>query len=353
MIPNPAPTVYVGVDTHKDTHTAYLLDERGRYQDTRTTPATESGHAQLNSWAHSYGRPRYALECASTYGQGLTSHLLHAGEDVVLVSRPNKKLRHRKGKTDTVDAEACARALLTGTGLVPVKHAQGVTEQLRLLQTVWSSAVKAGAEGLTQLKSLLVTVPAALREELTPLTRGALLDRCAHLRTSADPITDAAKTALRSLARRVLDLQHEAANLEKQMAVLVKDTAPELLALQGIGVQGATTFLRTAGDNPQRLTTSSGFALLCGVAPLEASSGRTVRHRLNRSGDRDANAALHRIVLTRLKHDPTTQEYLERRLGQGKSKREVIRCLKRYVAREVYQVLVAITNRSDLPSPLS
>lgn len=350
MIPTQPPIVYVGVDTHKDTHTAHLLDQHGRNQGTLTTPTTETGHQDLNTWAHSHGRPLWGLECTSTYGQGLTNHLLHAGEEVVLVARPNKKLRHRRGKTDHVDAEACARALLTGTGLVPVKHTQGVTEQLRLLQTVRNSAVKASAEGLTQLKSLLVTVPPSLREELTPLTRQALLNRCAHLRDSADPLTRAAKTALRSLARRVLDLQGEAADLEKQMEVLVKEAAPELLALQGVGVQGATTFLRAAGDNPERLTTSAGFALLCGVAPLEASSGKTVRHRLNRSGDRDANAALHRMVLTRLKHDPTTRDYMARRVTQGKSKREVIRCLKRYVAREVYQVLTQVLQRPSQPS---
>ena len=175
----------------------------------------------------------------------------------------------------------------------------------------------------------------------------------ARFRLGDDPrdVPTATKFALRSVARRYQTLSAEIAELDAQLDRLVGQVAPELVSLAGIGTDNAATLLIVAGDNPQRLRSEASFASLCGVAPIEASSGKVVRHRLNRGGNRDANRALYMICLARMRRERRTKEYVARRTTEGKSKREIIRCLKRYVAREVYRMLICCGARSSTIGP--
>jgi transposase len=212
-------------------------------------------------------------------------------------------------------------------------------ESLRVLRVARCSARKAKAQALNQMRSLVSTAPDDIRSELRRTT-GKQLARCSKFRSTGrtDP-TSVTKVALRSLARRINDLADEIAELDTLIEPIVNDTAPDLVELTGVGPEIASALLVAAGDNPERLRNEATFAHLCGVAPIDASSGKQERHRLNRGGDRQANSALWRIVLTRLVYDPRTRDYLDRRTKEGLSKKEAIRCLKRYVAREVFNQL--------------
>ena len=256
------------------------------------------------------------------------------------VNRPDRSTRYRKGKSDPTDAEMAARAVLAGVADANPKSGEGAVEMIRMLKSARDSAVKARTQALNQMKALVVTAPAQLREHLTGLTAAALVTRCKSFRTGRleDP-TSAAKYALRSLARRYSQLGNEMRELEDEIHRLTRTTAPALVDSFGVGPDTATTLLIAAGSNPDRLHSEAAFASLCGVNPIPASSGKTNRHRLNRGGHRHANAALHRIVVVRLRYDQRTQAYMRRRTTEGMSKAEVIRCLKRYVAREVFSAL--------------
>jgi transposase len=257
------------------------------------------------------------------------------------LSRPDRALRRRRGKSDTIDAEAAARAVLSGVATAAPKAGDGTVEMIRMLKTAKNSAVKARTQALNQIHAIVLTAPAALREELAELRTPALTERCASLRPGelSSPVAVARHT-LRLLARRALALLAEVAGLNSQIEILAKLTAPRLIDTYGVGPGGAAALLLTAGDNPERLHSEAAFAALCGASPIPASSGKTNRHRLNRGGDRQANAALHRVVVVRLRWHQPTREYMARRLTQGKTKAEIIRCLKRYVAREIYHVLL-------------
>ena len=262
------------------------------------------------------------------------------GHTVVEVNRPDRSVRHRKGKSDPVDAEMAARAVLAGVADGTPKSGEGEVEMIRMLKSTRDSAVKARTQAGNQMKALVVTAPAGLRETLDSLTTSALAKRCRNFRLSRmdDPKT-AAKYALRSLACRYRQLSDEVRDLEAEMERLTRSTAPVLVNAFGVGPDTAATLLIAAGSNPDRLRSEAAFASLCGVNPIPASSGKTNRHRLNRGGDRQANAALYRIVVVRLRYELRTQAYMRRRTAEGMSKREVIRCLKRYVAREVYSAI--------------
>ena len=259
---------------------------------------------------------------------------------VIEVNRPDRSVRYRKGKSDPTDAEMAARSVLAGVADATPKSGEGEVEMLRMLKSARDSAVKARTQAGNQMKALVVTAPAELRETLDGLTIIALARRCRSFRPSRldDPRT-VAKYALRSLACRYRQLSEEVRDLESEMERLTRSIAPALVEAFGVGPNTAATLLVAAGSNPDRLRSEAAFASLCGVNPIPASSGRTNRHRLNRGGDRQANAALYRIVLVRLSHDPRTQAYMRRRTAEGMSKRDVIRCLKRYVAREVYSAI--------------
>jgi transposase len=335
------PRVTVGVDTHKDTHVAAARDQLGRRLGTTQVPASSAGYAQLLSWAHALGEVvAWGVEGTGSYGAGLARFLAAQGQRVVEVNRPDRQARRRRGKSDAVDADAAARAVQAGEATGVPKAQDGVVEMLRALRAARQTAVKARTQAINALKGLLVTAPAELREQLGGLPTGRLVGAAAELEvgTLTTP-TAATKLALRGLAQRYQYLDAEIALLTEQLDALTARHAPKLRDLHGVGPDCAAALLIAAGDNPRRLHSEAAFAALCGTSPVEASSGKTRRHRLNRGGDRQANAALHRVVVVRLRWHQPTRDYATRRTTQGKTSKEILRCLKRYVAREVFAVL--------------
>jgi transposase len=354
-MPNIQGPVTGGVDTHGQTHHAAVIDQVGREVADAEFPATPVGYRALLAWLRTQGQliERVGVEGTGAYGAALSRYLRGQGVVIVEVDRPDRKTRRAKGKSDPIDAYAAARAALSGAAGGTPKTRDGQVEAIRALRLARGSAVKARTQAINQLKSLLVTGPADLREQLRPLARAALIETCARLRPGAD-LTDpavAVKTALRRLAIRIHTLNAEIAQADRELRPLVTAAAPRLTALTGVGPDVAGQLLVTAGDNPDRLRSEAGFAHLCGVAPIPASSGRIDRHRLNRGGDRAANSALYTVVLCRLRYDPATQAYAKRRTTQGLSKPEIIRCLKRYVAREVYRTLLPLTPPTEDLAP--
>ncbi len=340
-----------GVDTHGETHHAAVLDHVGRELGDREFPTTPSGYRELLAWLREHGQlERVGVEGTGTYGAGLSRHLRTAGVEVVEVDRPDRKARRARGKSDPLDAYSAARATLAGRASGAPKARDGRVEAIRALRVARSSAVKARSQSTNQLKALLVTAPADLREQLRALSTTALIKACARLRPAKDVANPehATKTALRRLARRHQFLSDEIADADAELRTLVTAAAPRLLALSGVGTEVAGQLLTTIGDNPDRLHSEAAFAHLCGVAPIPASSGRTRRHRLNRGGDRAANNALYVVVLGRLRYDQRTRAYAARRTTEGLSKPEIIRCLKRYAARELYNALQPANTPKDL-----
>ncbi|HEY8791054.1 MAG TPA: IS110 family transposase [Actinopolymorphaceae bacterium] len=344
----------IGVDTHKDIHVAVALDQLGARLEELHVPTTAAGYAQLERWAFSLGSVEvFAIEGTGSYGAGLTRFLASRGHRVVEVNRPDRATRRRVGKNDPIDAEMAARSVLAGVATAIPKHGDGNVEMVRMLKMAKDSGVKARTQALNQIKAIMVTARTELRESLTGLSVGKLIERCAafHPGELSSP-TAVARQTLRLLARRSLDLRVEIKDLQQKIRLLAGTASPALLEVFGIGPDGAARFLVTAGDNPHRLRSEAAFAALCGSNPIPASSGKIQRHRLNRGGDRQANAALHRVVVVRLRWHEPTQAYMTRRLAEGKTKAEIIRCLKRYVAREIYNILcpapiTAASNRED------
>jgi transposase len=335
--------VILGVDTHRDAHVAVALDPLGRRLGTRTVPTTPGGYAALVAWARGFGPlQRVGIEGTNSYGAGLSRWLRARGVAVVEVERPRRPRHDRRGKSDAVDAEAAARAVLAGEATGLPKAGDGPVEMLRALRLARLSAVKARTQAANQLHALVVTAPEPLRARLRPLRLPALVAAAARLRPPAVPRTPeaATKLALKTLAGRHRRLGAEVEALDAQLARLAAEAAPALVAVQGVGPDTAAALLVAAGDNPQRLVSEGAFAHLCGVAPIPASSGTTRRHRLNRGGNRDANRALYLLALGRLGRDPRTRAYAARRRAEGLSTPEILRCLKRYLARELYRVLV-------------
>jgi len=342
--------VVLGVDTHLDAHVAVALGALGRRLGELSVPTTKKGYEGLVSWAEGFGRVRCAgVEGTSSYGAGLARHLRSAGIGVLEIERPKRRHLRRKGKSDSRDAEAAARAVLAGETAGVPKSADGRVEMIRVLRAARRSAVKTRTQAANQLRGILVTAPEALRHRLRALTTKELVAVAARFRLGNDPedVETATRFALRSVARRYRCLAEEIADLDAQLARLVAETAPELISRPGVGTDHAATLLIVAGDNPQRLGSEASFASLCGVSPVEASSGKVVRHRLNRGGNRHANRALHLICVVRMRIDERTRRYAARRASEGKSKKEIIRCLKRYVAREVYRVLAPSVAGAD------
>ncbi len=337
--------VVVGVDTHKDLHVARAKDELGRGLGELTIPASAKGYRALLSWSRGLGQVRaFGVEGTGCYGAGLTRHLRDHGEVVIEVIRPNRQARRRRGKSDPADAEAAASAVLSGEASGTPKQSDATVEMIRALRVARSTANRARTQAINALHALVVTASEELRGDLRGLPGPRLVRACAGLRPGelAGPV-GATKTALRSLARRHQALSAEVRELDRELRRLTARACPALVGIFGAGSDTAGALLLAAGDNPERLRSEAAFAKLTGVCPVQASSGKTTRHRLNRGGDRHANAALHRIVLVRLRwRHPPTIDYVARRTAEGKSKREIIRCLKRYVAREVYRTLTDV-----------
>jgi len=347
----------LGVDTHLDFHVAVAIDHLGRRLGEASVPTTVKGHERLLRWAERFGPVRcVGVEGTSSYGAGLARHLGAKGIDVLEVERPERRRRGSRRnlkKSDPCDAEAAARAVLAGESSGVPKSGDGTVEMIRTLRAARRSAIKARTQAANQLKGLRVTAPEQLRQRLRELSTKEFISVAARFRLGDDPrdVPTATKFALRSVARRYEALSAEIADLDAHLDRLVAQAAPELVSLPGIGTDSAATLLVVAGDNPQRLGSEASFASLCGVAPIEASSGKIVRHRLNRGGNREANRALYMICLARMRRDRRTKEYVARRTQEGKSKREIIRCLKRYVAREVYRLLISCDARSSPTGP--
>jgi transposase len=349
QVPREPLEVTGGVDTHGEMHVAAVVDCAGRILGTAPFPADLAGYKKLLAWMRQAGVVvRVGVEGTGAYGAGLARYLAGQGVTVVEVNRPNRQARRRRGKSDATDAEAAARAALNGEASATPKSADGPTEALRALRVARRSAIKARTQAANQIRDLIVTAPDELRSKLRGLSTDERVDLCARLRP-APPSTpiEATKEALRCLARRHLALGAEVADLDAAIAALCAAVNPALLAARGVGADVASALLVAAGDNPTRMRSEASFAALCGASPVEASSGKTVRHRLNRGGNRTANQALWRIAMVRLTCDQPTRDYAERRRAQGKSDREIIRCLKRYIAREIYQLL---TDPPQLPA---
>ena len=336
-------TVVGGVETHKELHVAAIVDHHDRLLGSASFPTTRHGYKTMLAWMRSYGTlSRVGVECTGTYGAGLLRYLQQAGITVLEVTAPDKSVRRKRGKDDTIDAENAAHAAYAGRRTVTPKTRDGMIESLRVLKVCRKTAIAARRIALQMIQMQIISTPDELREPLRKMTRMQLIRTLAAWRPDLSgyrDVTTAYRIAFKSLARRYLELHDEIADLDVMIKAIVDDLAPELVARQGVGYESASQLLITAGDNPARLRSEASFAALCGVSPIPASSGMTQRHRLNRGGDRAANSALHIIAIGRLRLDPRTQEYMLKRTGQGLSKLEALRCLKRYIAREVFYIL--------------
>ena len=340
--------VFGGVDTHRDTHVGAVVDSAGRLLGSAQFRADLAGYARLVAWMEARGRvSRVGVEGTGSYGAGLTRYLLGARIEVVEVNRPNRQLRRRRGKDDHTDAEAAARAALSGEATAVPKSGDGPVEAIRMLRLVRRSAVKARTQAANQIHSVLTVAPEPLKAQLDNMNLKAQVRICARFLPSGESTVSYAKQALRRLARRYQTLEIEIAQLDVDIRRLCAEANPALLAAEGVGPDTAAALLVAAGDNPERMKSERSFAALCGVSPVQASSGRTVRHRLNRAGNRQANSALWRIATTRMRTDSRTQAYVAKRHAQGKKRTEIIRCLKRHIAREIYRL---ITNPPPTPN---
>jgi transposase len=345
-MPQPDEFVIVGVDTHADSHVAVVLSPLGRALAGEQFPADRCGYARLIEWASTFGIiDRIGIEGTGSWGRGLTLYCLSLGLVVLDVDRPDRKTRRHKGKTDLVDAEAAARAVLAGTATTRPKSGDGPVEMIRVLHITRETAVKARTQAINQLRALVVTAPLQLAQQLRGLSSRKLIATatCFDPDVPIDDPTTATRLAMRSLARRIEDLDTEIARLETERNRLVDQVAPKLLERKGVGHHSAATLLIAAGDNPDRLRSEAAFAKLTAAAPIEVSSGRSGRHRLNRGGHRQANRALHTIAVSRIRWpDDRTRDYVTRRNpnGEFKADLDILRRLKRYIAREVYPIII-------------
>jgi transposase len=332
-----------GVDTHKDLHVAAVVDERDRVLASRCFPTTRHGYKQMLTWMRSFGSlQRVGVEATGTYGAGLLRYLQHAGVKVLEVTTPDPHDRRKRGKTDDLDAQNAAHAAFAGRRTVTPKSRDGMIESLRVLKACRKTAVAARRVALQMINNTIVSAPDELREALRTMTRMQLVRTLAAWRpdlTDYRNVVSAYRITLKSLARRYLELHDEIADLDTMITALVEELAPALVARNSVGHGSAAQLLLTAGDNPERLRSEAGFAALCGVSPVPASSGKTTRHRLNRGGDRAANSALHIIAIGRLRTDARTKAYVAKRIAQGHSKLEASRCLKRSIARELFALI--------------
>jgi transposase len=352
-----------GVDTHGSVHVAAALDQVGRLLGTESFAVTPAGYAALAGWLGGFGSvSAVGVEGTGSYGAGLAGHLIGAGIAVLEVHRPDRAARRQRGKADDLDAISAARAVLAGTVTAQPKGGGGPVAAIRALRVARAGAIKARTAAFNQLKDLRINAPAGLRAGLDGLSLRRLATRAAASRpggrdrdgqpdvaTLADPAT-ATRLAMRSVSRRITDLDTEITTLDTQLAALVAAAAPQTLSLHGAGPDTVGALLSALGDNPHRVRSEAALARLLGIAPIPASSGTTTAHRLHRGGDRAGNAAVYRMVIVRLRHHAPTRAYRDRRTRDGLPPRKIIRCLKRYLVREIYQALTADLNKIN-PQP--
>jgi transposase len=339
-----------GVDTHGDVHVAVAIDTRSaRRLDTASFPADTAGYIELHQWLCSFGElDQIGVESTGSYGAGLARFLRAQGLTVIEVNGPDRRTRRFNGKDDPTDAEAAARSVLAGTATAIPKTGDGPVEAIRALEIAYHSASKDRTRAINQFKALLVSAPAPLREHLQQHSFHRQLQLARRFHHHDDLVQQELRFTLKELARRLAFLDDQLARLADRIKHHVANTAPALLGLPGVGPHVAAQLLTAAGDNPTRMHSDAAFAKLCGACPIPASSGKTTRHRLNPYGDRRANNALFTIVLVRMRHHAPTRAYVTRRLAEGKTRKDIMRCLKRFVAREVFH---AITNPPhDIPT---
>jgi transposase len=338
-------TVVGGVDTHADVHVAAAIDGNGGVLGIEAFPADTAGYQDLFRWLTSFGPVyRVGVEGTGSYGVGLARFLHDEGVAMVEVDRPNRQTRRKVGKSDPTDAVAAARAALSGSAAVVPKTRNGPMEQMRVLLVARRSARSQRIQTLNQIRHIVFCAPEPVRVRFKDRYQRGLVTEAAKMRPrkGSDPVTFTTNTVIRDLARRVQRLTAEMRTIDRTLVELIDQTAPSLLELYGVGPDTAASLLVTAGDNPSRLRSERSWAHLCGVTPIPASSGKTRRYRLNRGGDRNANAALHRIVLTRMSAHEQTRTYVARRRTEGLNTPEIMRCLKRYVARQTFKHLPQI-----------
>ncbi len=333
--------IFGGVDTHGKFHVAAAVSPLGAVLETAKFPATRPGYEELHKWMTSHGKvERVGVEGTGSFGAGLFRHLDELNVEVREVNRPNRQARRRNGKSDTADAINAARQAIVDEETSTPKSRKGNVESMRVLRIPLESFTKARTTYINQVKDILVTAPNELRSELKALNSKALLTKCSRFRdTNPSTVVGATKLSLKSLADKCLETEHELELIEGALKGLVIATNVSLLSEKGAGVDVASTLLVVAGDNPERLKSEASLAALCGVSPIDASSGNNQRQRLNRGGDRRGNRALHCMALCRVKTDPATIAYVARRKAEGKTHREIMRCIKRYLARRVFQLL--------------
>jgi transposase len=337
------PGITGGVDTHLDKHVAAALDPLGRLVGTESFNADAAGYKALIIWLEGFGEvTKIGVEGTSSYGAGLSRFLRRKGIEVVEVNRPNRQARRNNGKSDPLDAIEAARAAISGRASGAGKTKDGPVEAIRVLVVAKRSARQARVKAIVQMRHLGITAPDQLHSRLKGLSVTALVAEAASLRPtrSTDPITAATKASLCSLAHRVKCLEQEITELNEKIESLLLATAPHLMALFGVGTDTGASLLVAAGDNPERLRSEAAWAHLCGVSPVPTGSGKNAgRLRRHDGGDRQANSALWRIAMVRIAHDPETRAYFDRRVKEGRTKRDIIRILQRYIAREVYRYL--------------
>ncbi|MDQ0147302.1 IS110 family transposase [Pseudarthrobacter niigatensis] len=338
-----SPNVYVGIDTHAETHFVAVIDEHGRRLTDQEFPATAGGYRKIIEFIRANGNAlSIGVECTGSYGAEITRQLVGAKFEVIEVNQPSRDQRRRRGKTDQLDAYSAAEAVMSGRASSAPKGRNGLVEALRSLRTVRESALRDRTATINQIKAMLISSPENVRSPYRSLTTPRLVAALAATRPQRQPVTseECTRYALRLLAKRYQELDEQVRDLTAQIDRLLKAHAPGLMNVFGSGPDTGSQLLITAGDNTARLRSEKQFAALTGSCPRPASSGKTERNRLNRGGDRKANSALHHIVLVRMRYDQRTKDYVARRTAEGLGKKEIMRCLKRYIARQVFPVLV-------------
>ena len=336
------PEIILGVDTHLDVHVGAVINGAGNLLGTRSVSVSPAGYVDLLSWARSFGEfERAGIEGTGTYGAGLCRFLVEQGIAVIEVNRPDRSRRRLMGKSDPTDAESAARSVLSGVSKAIPKEQSGACEAMRMASVARRSAVKARTQAINQLRAILVSAPQGVRDRLWKVKASECVSACLRMRSLGESdLLQALTITLKSLSRRWQALDFELKKLDKLLEDLTGKYAVGLRERFGVGPQTAATLLSVAGDNPERLRSEAALAALCGVNPLPASSGKIIRHRLNRGGSRAANNALWTIAMVRMRSDPRTKVYVERRTNEGRTLKEIQRCLKRYIVRELYPLIL-------------
>ena len=333
----------IGADARKETRVAAAVDRQGALVDERRFATARQGCRQLESRARSLGDVlRAGAECPGSYGSGLAGHLAKSGLTVLEAASPGRTVRRKRGKDDFIDAEMAAEAALSGVRTVAPKSRDGMVGALRMLQKARSTAVAARRAALQTTRARIASAPEEPRGRLRGMTRMQPIGRLSATRPGPADLKSpvgAARISPRRLAKRCVGLDDEVSELDETTEAVLADAAPLLVECSCVGPQSAAQPMATVGDDPERLRSEAAFSMLCGVAPMPVSSGMACRHRLNRGGDRQASSAIRIMAIGRLRTDERAKDYVARKMAEGRTKMEAIRCLKRYIAREMYYAI--------------